>query len=53
MHSNRERGLCFHCDEKWGLGHQCKRRELQTLWMMVEVGEEDDEEPTIKKDGAM
>lgn len=24
--NHRDRGLCYHCDEKWVTGHQCKPR---------------------------
>lgn len=27
----RERGLCFRCDEKWTVGHKCKKKELSVL----------------------
>lgn len=27
----REKGLCYRCDDKWSLGHRCKRRELSVL----------------------
>ncbi|KAJ9542106.1 hypothetical protein OSB04_028612 [Centaurea solstitialis] len=31
LQQKRERGLCFRCDEKWNVGHRCKRRELSVL----------------------
>lgn len=33
--------MCFRCDEKWSIGHRCKRGELSALLI-----EEDDEEGT-------
>ena len=24
MEERRKKGLCYHCDEKWQSGHQCK-----------------------------
>lgn len=36
----RERGLCFCCDEKWAVGHRCKRKELSIL-LGIEEGEVD------------
>uniref|UniRef100_A0A6N2N061 H15 domain-containing protein n=1 Tax=Salix viminalis TaxID=40686 RepID=A0A6N2N061_SALVM len=28
MRERREKGLCYNCDEKWGLGHKCKAARL-------------------------
>lgn len=36
----RSKGLCFRCDDKWSIGHRCKKRELSVLLM------EGDEEET-------
>ena len=27
----REKGECFRCDEKWSVGHRCKKRELNVI----------------------
>ena len=27
----RKRGLCYNCDEKWGVGHKCKNAKLFLL----------------------
>lgn len=35
----REHGLCFRCDEKWAVGHRCKKKELSIL-----LGHEEEEE---------
>nr|ACY01928.1 hypothetical protein [Beta vulgaris] len=35
----REHGLCFRCDEKWAIGHRCKKKELSIL-----LGHEEEEE---------
>lgn len=29
--SRKEKGLCFRCDEKWVIGHKCKKKELSVL----------------------
>lgn len=29
--SRREKGMCFCCDEKWLVSHQCKKKELHVL----------------------
>lgn len=31
LQKKREKGLCFRCDEKWGPGHRCKKKELSVL----------------------
>lgn len=36
----REKGLCFRCDERYTVGHQCKNREMRVLL----VQEEEDSE---------
>ena len=28
LKAKREKGLCFRCDEKYSIGHQCKNKEL-------------------------
>lgn len=33
---------CFKCDEKWGAGHWCPRKELNVLLMEDNDGEETD-----------
>lgn len=40
LQSKRERGLCYRCDEKWSIGHRCKRKELSVL---LTCEEEEDE----------
>lgn len=29
--AREKKGLCYRCDDKWSLGHRCKRRELSVL----------------------
>lgn len=41
LQEKRAKGLCFRCDEKWSIGHRCKRRELSILLI-----EEEEEERT-------
>ena len=36
MQEKRSKGLCIRCDEKFGSGHRCKRKELQVLWVLDE-----------------
>ena len=45
MQARREKGLCFHCNEKYSLDHRCKR-ELQILI----VHDEDREEGVTEED---
>lgn len=35
----RAKGLCFRCDDKWSMGHRCKKKELSVLLL---DGEEDE-----------
>lgn len=39
LQEKRAKGLCYRCDEKWAMGHRCKKRELSVLLM-----DEEDEE---------
>ena len=42
LQQRHEKGLCYHCDEKYSLGHCCKRKELSVLVLEEdeEIGEE-------------
>lgn len=50
LKAKKDKGLCFHCDEKYPIGHKCKNRELQVLlvcdeerqdeWVVEESAEE-------------
>ena len=40
MHLQRDKGLCFHCDERDSLNHKCPNRHM----MLLEV-DDDEEEP--------
>ena len=31
MDERRKKGLCYKCDEKWGLGHKCRNAKLFLL----------------------
>lgn len=31
LQEKRAKGLCFRCDERWGVGHRCQRKELSVL----------------------
>ena len=39
MEQKRQLGLCFHCGEKYGLGHQCRRQLLQMEGLEGDEGE--------------
>lgn len=39
LQEKRSKGLCFRCDDKWSMGHRCRRRELSVILM-----EDEDEE---------
>ena len=43
VQARREKELCFHCDEKYALGHRCKR-ELQILIVHENEKEEEEDE---------
>lgn len=46
LQDKRAKGLCFRCDERWGVGHQCKRKEVSVLLVDEDddQGEEEDRE---------
>ncbi|XP_017233746.1 uncharacterized protein LOC108207825 [Daucus carota subsp. sativus] len=39
LQEKRAKGLCYRCDDKWVMGHRCKRRELSVL--LIDDEEED------------
>lgn len=39
LQAKREKGLCYRCDDKWMIGHRCRRKELSVL-----ITQEDEEE---------
>ena len=39
MQARREKGLCYNCDERFGLGHRCKKQQLFFLELMEETEE--------------
>lgn len=41
LQEKRSKGLCFRCDDKWSIGHRCKKRELSVLLMDDEDGADD------------
>ncbi|KAF9664736.1 hypothetical protein SADUNF_Sadunf16G0049100 [Salix dunnii] len=41
MSERRRKGLCYHCDEKWSMGHKCKSP--LKLYFMEEVVEEEED----------
>lgn len=42
LQEKRAKGLCFRCDDKWAIGHRCRRRELSVILV------DDDEESTYE-----
>lgn len=41
MQVKRAKGLCYRCDDKWSIGHKCKRKELSVL--LTCEGEEEEQ----------
>ena len=39
MQVRREKGLCYNYDERFGLGHRCKKQQLFILELMEEMEE--------------
>ncbi|KAF3960584.1 hypothetical protein CMV_014711 [Castanea mollissima] len=39
MQARREKGLCYNCDERFGLGHRCKKQQIFLLETMDEMEE--------------
>lgn len=31
LQQKKQKGICFRCDDKWSIGHRCKKRELSVL----------------------
>lgn len=40
LQEKKAKGICFRCDDKWTLGHRCRRKELSVI--LVDEEEEDD-----------
>jgi hypothetical protein len=36
----RKKGLCYHCYERWSVGHKCKSMKLYLMEEVVELEEE-------------
>ena len=47
MSKRRKKGLCYHCDENWSVGHKCKSMKL---YLIEEVQEEEGECITIDEE---
>ncbi|KAK1357637.1 hypothetical protein POM88_050893 [Heracleum sosnowskyi] len=41
LQKKKAKGICFRCDNKWTLGHRCRRKELSVILI-----DEEDEEGT-------
>ncbi|XP_063944151.1 uncharacterized protein LOC135150826 isoform X1 [Daucus carota subsp. sativus] len=39
LQEKRAKGLCYRCDDKWVMGHKCKRKELSVLLIEDETEE--------------
>lgn len=46
LQDKRDRGVCYRCDDKWGPGHRCEKKELSVLL----IDEEDEEEESEHHD---
>lgn len=48
----REKGLCYRCDEKWRMGHVCKRKELSVLIVNDDepIWDSSDDEAEVEKE---
>ena len=46
----RAKGLCFRCDEKFGLGHICPNKQLQVLLLEEGMDEESAEQESERED---
>ncbi|KAL8123138.1 hypothetical protein AgCh_011216 [Apium graveolens] len=42
LQDKKAKGLCFRCDDKWMIGHRCRKKELSVLLMSDDEGEEVD-----------
>ncbi|XP_057252042.1 uncharacterized protein LOC130592021 [Beta vulgaris subsp. vulgaris] len=40
LQEKKEKGLCFRCDDKWTIGHRCRKKELSVLLTFEEEGDE-------------
>ncbi|KAL4592534.1 hypothetical protein LXL04_005533 [Taraxacum kok-saghyz] len=49
LQEKKNKGLCFKCDEKWQVGHQCKKKELSII-LAIDEDDEIEEEPAIHFD---
>lgn len=48
LQAKREKGLCFHCNERYTIGHPCKNKELYIMVICGEEGLESEEEEAPK-----
>ncbi|KAK1581592.1 hypothetical protein Q3G72_007202 [Acer saccharum] len=53
IQDHQSQGLCFRCDEKFGLGHRCLKRQLQVIFLVVDEFDMDDEVATRELLGSM
>ncbi|KAA0054137.1 Ty3/gypsy retrotransposon protein [Cucumis melo var. makuwa] len=51
--ARKEKGLCFHCNEKYSADHKCKMKELRELRMFVVAGEDEEYEMIKEKEPAV
>ena len=48
MQQKGEKGLCFHCDERFSPGHRCKHKVLKVLWVTEDEVEDEEDLPSPK-----
>lgn len=49
IHERREKGLCFHHDEKYTAEYRCKNQKMLCLEIMADTEEEEEPEVILKK----
>jgi hypothetical protein len=50
MFERRKKGLCYHCDERWSVGHKCK---TMKLYIMEGVEEEEEVEDSVEEEAEL
>ena len=50
MQAQRDKGLCYNCDEKFELGHRCKTQQVFILETVADAEESTEVEEAIKEE---
>lgn len=50
LQDKKAKGICFRCDDKWSMGHRCRKRELSVL--LIDDENVDDNEEEIEDDNS-